>query len=115
MRFVDKNCWQIQRKLRTLIFMSEGVVKYFNIVVFGMVSMLSAADELLPSSLPGANPSVVATNVAPIVIAPTNSPAGGVLPVVGGGTNTVLTAEERAKTALEKARKEVEDFLVMKN
>ena len=105
----DINCWQIQGKLRTLNFMSEGVVRYFCIAVLGTVPMLSAADELLPPSLPGANPSLVATNVAPIVIAPTNNPAEGVLPIVGGGTNTVLTAEERRNAELEEARKQAEE------
>ena len=109
MRFVDKNCWQIQRKLRKLTYMSEGVVRYLYVAVLGTASILSAADELLPPSLPGANPSLVATNVAPIVIAPTNNPVEGVLPIVGGGTNTVLTAEERRNAELEEARKQAEE------
>ncbi|SVD00727.1 uncharacterized protein METZ01_LOCUS353581, partial [marine metagenome] len=109
MRFVDKNCWQIQRKWRRLTYMSEGVVRYLYVGVLGTASILSAADELLPPSLPGANPSLVATNVAPIVIAPTNNPAGGVFPIGGGGTNTVLTAEERKNAELEEARKQAEE------
>ena len=106
---MDKNYWQIQRKLRTLTCMSEGVVRYLYVAVLGTASILSAADELLPPSLPGANPSLVATNVAPIVIAPTNNPAEGVLPIVGGGTNAVLTAEERRNAELEEARKQAEE------
>ena len=96
MSFVDKKCWQTQGKLRKLPRMSEGAIKYFCVAVLGMAPALIAADEPGTPPLPGTDPAVNnATNVVPVVIAPTNSPAGGALPIVEGGTNIVLTAEER--------------------
>ena len=70
--------------------------------------MLFAADEPLPSPL-GADPTGIITNTASLTIGATNSPAGEVLPIVEGGTNTVLSAEERKNAEFEKARKEQEE------
>jgi hypothetical protein len=71
--------------------------------------MLFSQDVPVPPSLPGTDPAVITTNVVPVVIAPTNRPAGQNLPIVEGGTNSVMTVEERKNTEFEKARKEAED------
>ena len=88
--------------------MSEGVVKLFCFSFFGMISVLFAADDPLQSPL-GADPTGIITNTASLTIGATNSPAGEVLPIVEGGTNTVLSAEERKNAEFEKARKEQEE------
>lgn len=95
--------------MRTLTRMSEGAIKYFCVAVFGTASMLFSQDVPVPPSLPGTDPAVITTNVVPVVIAPTNRPAGQNLPIVEGGTNNVMTVEERKNAEFEKARKEAED------
>ena len=95
--------------MRTLTLMSEGAIKYFCVAVFGTASMLFSQDVPVPPSLPGTDPAVITTNVVPVVIAPTNRPAGQNLPIVEGGTNSVMTVEERKNAEFEKARKEAED------
>ena len=95
--------------MRTLTRMSEGAIKYFCVAVFGTASMLFSQDVPVPPSLPGTDPAVITTNVVPVVIAPTNRPAGQNLPIVEGGTNSVMTVEERKNAEFEKARKEAED------
>ena len=89
--------------------MSEGAIKYFCVAVFGTASMLFSQDVPVPPSLPGTDPAVITANVVPVVIAPTNRPAGQNLPIVEGGTNSVMTVEERKNAEFEKARKEAED------
>ena len=89
--------------------MSEGAIKYFCVAVFGTASMLFSQDVPVPPSLPGTDPAVITTNVVPVVIAPTNRPVGQNLPIVEGGTNSVMTVEERKNAEFEKARKEAED------
>ena len=69
--------------------------------------MLFPADEPLPSPL-GADPTGIITNTASLTIGSTNSTAGEVLPIVEGGTNTVLLAEERKNAEFEKARQEAD-------
>ena len=95
--------------MRTLTRMSEGAIKYFCVAVFGTASMLFSQDVPVPPSLPGTDPGVTTTNAVPVVIAPTNSLAGQNLPIVEGGTNSVMTVEERKNAEFEKARKEEED------
>ena len=89
--------------------MREGAIKYFCVAVFGTASMLFSQDVPVPPSLPGTDPAVITTNVVPVVIAPPNRPAGQNLPIVEGGTNSVMTVEERKNAEFEKARKEAED------
>ena len=87
--------------------MSEGAAKLFCVSFFGMNSVLFPADEPLPSPL-GADPTGIITNTASLTIGSTNSPAGEVLPIMEGGTNTVLLAEERKNAEFEKARQEAD-------
>ena len=89
--------------------MDEEPIKYFCIAVFGMASMLFTQDVPVTPSLPGTNPAVITTNSVPAVIATTNSPPGKNLPISKGGTNSVMTVEERKNAEFEKARKEAED------
>ena len=111
MSFVDKKRWQILGKLRKFPRMSEGAIKYFCVAVLGIAPALTAADEPGIPPLPGTEPAVNnATNVTPVVIAPTNNLTGEALPlpVVEGGPNIVLTAEERKNAEFEKARQEAD-------
>ena len=87
--------------------MSEGG-KLFCFSFFGMISVLFAADDPLPSPS-GADPTGIITNTASLTIGVTNSPVGEVLPIMEGGANTVLSVEERKNAEFEKARKEQEE------
>ncbi len=77
--------------------MNGGAFKFIWILYFGFGFVIRAADDPVPAPLPSTNSTVV--------IVPTNGPTIGVLPIVAGRTNTILTAEEEHEKKVAEARK----------
>tara|TARA_B100000959_G_C14884295_1_gene583905 strand:+ start:157 stop:1125 length:969 start_codon:yes stop_codon:yes gene_type:complete len=77
--------------------MNGGAFKFIWILLLGFSSVIRAADDPVLAPL-------LSTN-SMVIIVPTNGPTIGVLPIVEGRTNAILSAEEEHEKKVAEARK----------
>ena len=97
-RLWGKKMLEILRQQAYISPMSEGGFRFIALIITGTAGVVLAADPPVPTG--------VITNTAPLSIGSTNQPAP---PVSGGGTNTVLSADERREMEAEAARKAAQE------
>jgi hypothetical protein len=105
MGFVDNKRWQFWDELNTFMFVNRGAFKYFIFALLGVPSAILAADEPVPQPSSNTNSTVIITNAAPVITVSTNGTGSGILPIVEGGTNSILSAKAEYEKKVAEAKK----------